>query len=223
MIQNDLLVQSGHILRRLQDAGFDCRAEDEFDDILDHVASTGKPFQSPMFSILRNDFTKGSAFWVFLMQGNERVGGLAAQYYDLRHEKLDAYLMRTAKAQYGGGQRAVESVAPPIGDLIGGRLVYFGELYFGDAVRGKRRVLTAFSRLSMILAAMTWPDFDWMYAFIPKAQARFADYYGFTYRLPHSIRWTPEEPMGRGNDHMIVAISARDLAHLLACGDFGEF
>jgi hypothetical protein len=210
-------------LRRLHEAGFDCRAEDDFAEIPDHVAATGKPFQSPMFSILRNDFTKGTAFWAFLMQDSARVGGLAAQFYDLREERLDQYLIRTAASQYGGGQRAIEWVAPPVGEVIGGKLIYFGELYFGEEVRGKRRVLTAFARLSMILAAMTWPQFDWMYAFIPKSQARFADYYGFTYRLPYSIRWTPNEPFGRGNDHMIVAISSRDLAHVLACGDFSEF
>ena len=223
MIQNDLLIQSAKILKALNDQGFDCLAEDDFDSIPDKVFATGKPFQSPLFSIQRNDFTRGDAFWVFLMKDGQRVGGLAAQFYDLRGERLDHYIARTAKGQYGGGQRAVEWVAPPIGDMIGGRMIYFGELFFSDKARGSRKVLTAFARLSMILSVMSWPHYDWMYAFIPREQARFADMYGFTYRLPRAMKWTPPEPLGRGDTHMLVAIPARDFAHVLSTGELSEF
>ncbi|WP_378212974.1 hypothetical protein U5922_016655 [Aquicoccus sp. G2-2] len=223
MIQNDLLAQSAKILRRLNEAGFDCVAEDDFDTIPDKVQAFGKPFQSPPFANLRNDFTRGAAFWSFLTRDGERVGGLAAQYRDLRDEKLDAYLTRTARGQYGGGQRAVDWVAEPVGEMIGGRVVYFGELYFSDKARGSRVVLSAFARLSMILAAMSWPDYDWMYAFVPREQARFADYYGFTYRLPAAMKWTQPAPRGRGDSHMLLAIAAADFKHILATGELSEF
>lgn len=223
MIQNDLLAQSAKILRMLNEQGFDCLAEDDFDTIPGKVAQTGKPFQSPLFSIERNDFTRGRAFWVFLMHNGERVGGLAAQYYDLRGERLDDYIIRTSKGQYRGGQRAVDWIAPPVGETMGGRMVYFGELFFSDRARGSRRVLTAFARLSMILSVMSWPDCDWMYAFIPREQARFADMYGFTWRLPQAMKWTPPEPRGRGDSHMLVAIPMRDFAHILSTGELSEF
>ncbi|MDQ7071871.1 MAG: hypothetical protein Q9M48_14265 [Rhodobacterales bacterium] len=222
MIQNDLVVQSAALLERLNGLGFDILAEDDFEVIQAKVTHTGKEWQSPMFSLMRNDFTRGSAFWAFLMKDDVEVGGVAARYYDLRSESLESYLHRTSSAQYGGGDPAIESIAKPVSENIGGRLVYFGELYFTKAARGNIKVLSTFARLSVILAAMSWPDFDWLYAFIPKEQIRFADAYGFTYRLPKAITWKDPEPLGRRNSHVLIALSKSDFWHLLSSGELSE-
>ncbi|MDQ2090535.1 hypothetical protein [Marimonas arenosa] len=223
MIQNDLLVQSAKILKTLNELGYDCLAEDDFDTIPEKVFDFGKPFQSPPFDVLRNDFTRGQAFWAFLMKDGERVGGLAAQCQDLRGEPFDQYLIRTARGQYGGGQAAIEWVSPAATAVMNGKLIYVGELYFSDRARGSRRVLTAFARLCMILVKMTWPDLDWIYAFVPREQQRFADYYAFTYKLPQAVRWADPEPRGRASDHFLVGIPTRDIEHVLACGELSKF
>lgn len=223
MIQNDLVIQSAALLERLNGLGFDILAEDDFEVIQSKVANTGKENQSPMFSLTRNDFTRGTAFWAFLMKDGKEVGGVAARYYDLRGESLESYLHRTSNAQYGGGDRAIESIAAPVSDNLGGRLIYIGELYISKEARGNLKVLSAFIRLSVVLAAMTWQDFDWVYAFIPKEQARLADAYGFTYRLPKAITWKPPEPQGRLNSHIMIAINSADYLHLLSSGELSEF
>lgn len=223
MIQNDLLIQSAKILKALNDLGFDCQAEDDFETIQNKVFGFGKPFQSPPFDNLRNDFTRGQAFWAFLMKDGERVGGLAAQCQDLRGEPFDKFLIRTARGQYGGGQTAIEWVSPAATAMIQGKIIYVGELFVNENARGSRRVLTAYARLSLILMKMTWPDLDWIYAFVPREQARFADYYGFTYRLPQAVKWASPEPRGRASDHFLVAIPARDFEHVLACGELSKF
>ncbi|MDU8929607.1 hypothetical protein RXV86_19630 [Alisedimentitalea sp. MJ-SS2] len=223
MIQNDLIIQSAKILKTLNDLGYDCVAEDDFDTIPDKVFEFGKPFQSPPFENLRNDFTKGQAFWAFLMKDGERVGGLAAQCQDLRGERFDKFMIRTARGQYGGGQTAIEWVSPAATEVMNGKLIYVGELFFSEAARGSRRVLTAFARLSLILMKMTWPDFDWIYAFVPREQARFADYYAFTYRLPQAVKWADPEPRGRASDHFLVGVNARDFEHFLTCGELSKF
>jgi len=222
VIQNDLMIQSAILLARLNGLGFDIRADDDFERIMNRVRETGKTSLTPMFALNRNDFTKGSAFWAFLTKDKARVGGVAARYYDLNGEGLDSYLKRTSNAQYGDHREVIQSVAPPVALTIKGRLVYFGELQFARETRGNPRVLAAFARLSMILAAMTWPDFDWMYAFVAKEHTRLAEIYGFTYRLPRAITWNEPVPAGRLDTHVLAAISASDFAHLLATGELSE-
>lgn len=223
MIQNELIVQSAALLKRLDELGYDILAEDDFSAIQQAVIETGKQSQSPMFSVARNDFVKGSAFWAFLLKDEEKLGAVAARYYDLKSETLESYLRRTSAAQYGQGQEVITEVARSTRDLVRGRLIYFGELEFHRKTRGQAKVLTAFSRLSMVLSAMTWPDFDWMYAFIPKEHARLADYYGFTYRLPRAVTWVDPAPKGRLDTHMLIALSAVDFEHLLTTGELSEF
>ena len=223
MIQNDLVIQSAALLERLNGLGFDILAEDDFEVIQEKVNNTGKEWQSPMFSLMRNDFTRGTAFWAFLMKDGVEVGGVALRYYDLRGESLESYLHRTSNAQYGGGDPVIESIAKPVSENIGGRLVYIGELYVAKEARGNIKVLRAFIRLSVVLAAMSWQNFDWVYAFIPKEHARLADAYGFTYRLPKAITWKQPEPKGRLDSHILIAMSNADFSHLLSSGELSEF
>lgn len=222
MLQKELIYHSAALLRILNEAGYDCEADDDFESILAKVQMTGKEDQGPKFSVLRNDFTKGTAFWAFLMSGDRRIGGVAARMFDLNGESLADYIRRTSNAQFGGGQSVVQSVAPPLENMTG-RMVFFGELHIAKDVRGSRKVLTAFNRMSMILAAMSWPDFDWMYAFLAKNHARAADMYGFTYRLPRVVTWRKPMPEGRDDTHMVAAINSLDLQHMLTSREMSEF
>ena len=167
MLNKDIIIQSAALLKTLNDEGFDCEADDDFESIMAKVQEAGKEDQGPKFSTLRNDFNRGTAFWVFLTKDERRFGALAVRMFDLKGETLAAYLRRTSNAQFGGGQSVVESVAEPLEQMTG-RMVFFGELHFSREVRGNRKLLMAFNRLCMVLAAMTWTDFDWMYAFLTR-------------------------------------------------------
>ncbi|WP_137702608.1 hypothetical protein [Marimonas lutisalis] len=224
MIQKDLIVQSSAILKRLSEAGYDFEVEDDFDAVIEwnRKSNRVRP-QHPMISPMRNDYTRGTAFWTFLLKDGERLGALGARFIDLRGEPLDRYIRRTAKAQFGNGEDVIESIAPVMSELIGGRIVVFGDLFIRENARGNARVLAAYSRLSMILAGMEWPDFDWMFAYIAREHLRLSDLYGFTYRLPRVIIWRKPYPEGRDDSHMLVAIPACDFRHLLATGEMSKF
>lgn len=222
MLHKEIIVQSAALLRTLNEAGFDCEAEDDFARIMQWLAAEEKLSQNPKISLVRNDFVKGSAFWTFLLQGEERVGRLAARYYDLNDETLGSYLERTNNAQFGGGHAVVDYVAPSVSQLIRGRMIFFGDLEVELRTRTSRKTLSAYARLTMVLSGMTWPEFDWMYAFVTKPHARQAELYGFTYRVPRVVTWKKPIPEGREDTHVLVAIPAADFWHMLRTGEMSE-
>ncbi len=222
MLHKEIIVQSAALLKTLNDEGFDCEADDDFESIARWLARGPKPMQHPTISLTRNDFTKGSAFWTFLLQDGERLGRLAAHYFELKNEALGDYIRRTSNAQFGGGQQVVDFVAPSISQFISGRLIFFGDLQIPRDLRVNRKTLSAYARLTMVLAGMTWPDFNWMYAYVTKQHARQAELYGFTYRVPRVITWKKPVPEGRDDTHVLVAIPAADFWHLLSTGEMSE-
>ncbi|UYV37562.1 hypothetical protein N4R57_00055 [Rhodobacteraceae bacterium D3-12] len=222
MLHKEIIVQSAALLRTLNEAGFDCEAEDDFARITRWLAQEEKLSQNPKISLVRNDFVAGSAFWTFLLQGEDRVGRLAARYYDLNGETLGSYLERTSNAQFGGGREVVDYIAPSVSQLIGGRLIFFGDLEVSLRTRTSRKTLSAYARLTMVLSGMTWPDFDWMYGFVTKQHARQAELYGFTYRVPRVVTWKKPIPEGREDTHVLVAIPAADFWHMLRTGEMSE-
>lgn len=222
MLHKEIILQSAALLRTLNDDGFDCEADDDFARITEWLAREDKLHQNPKISLVRNDFVKGSAFWTFLKQGEARVGRLAARYYDLKGEPLGHFLERTNNAQFGDGRAVVDCVAPSVSQLMGGRLVFFGDLDVSLRTRTSRKTLSAFARLTMVLSGMTWPDFDWMYGFVTKQHARQAELYGFTYRVPRVVTWKKPVPEGRDDTHVLVAIPAADFWHLLRTGEMSE-
>ena len=108
-------------------------------------------------------------------------------------------------------------------ELIGtGRMIMFGDLFLLNDQRGDRRMLAAYSRLVMILAGMTWPEFDWMIAFMIRSHGRVSELYGFTYKLPRVVTWQKPYPEGRDDAHMMAAIPACDFRHLLSTGEMSQ-
>ena len=222
MLHKEIIVESAALLKTLNDEGFDCEADDDFDRIMRWLSEGPKPNQHPTISLERNDFTRGSAFWTFLIQDGARLGRLAARYFELKGEGLGDYIRRTSNAQFGDGHEVVDFVAPSISQFIGGRLIFFGDLQIPRDLRVNRKTLSSYARLSMVLAGMTWPDFDWMYAYVTKAHARQAELYGFTYRVPRVITWKKPIPEGRDDTHVLVAIPAADFWHMLRTGEMSE-
>lgn len=169
----------------LKSESFQVCAPTDFTEI---VQQTGRALQTPMMSISRNDFTLGTAFWLFLKLDGKCAGGCAAHFIDLRDEPFEQYLRRTSKEQYGRQNDPITTVARPVSQEIRGRRVYLGELEIHLKYRGKLRALSAFVRMLQSISAIKWPDFDWMYVFIPFDHFKLTRRYGFTWQMPYAIR-----------------------------------
>lgn len=203
-------------LSELAKEGYEVEAPDDFGRISDMVGRTGRRRQTPMMTLARNDFTRKDAFWFFLMRDSEPVAGTAAMYIDLGGESFDSYLRRTSQEQYHRDEDPIAAIAPPVNAHVQGRLIYLGELEMHPGHRGRPRTLFRFARVMMGLSALKWPEFDVMYAFVPKEHLKLADGYGFTWRVPRAITWAEPVPKGRLNDHWLVATSRDDFVHAWA-------
>ena len=221
MFQMDLTSRAAAHLAKLKELGFDVYATDDFAEIEKLVQQTGKPFRSPMFDTRRNDFTEGRAFWLFLKQNGAVVGGLAAQSIPLGQESFGHYIARSTNGQYDI-EAELEHVARPLNERLKGHLVYLGDLHITDAARGKRQVLREYVRLCVILSAMTWPSFDWVFAHIPYQHRSLQDIYGFASITHSAFRWGAERPFLRTDDMAVIYHAKIDLLHSLLIDDPDE-
>ena len=195
------------------DAGLDIVATQDFDEVERLWPQTGRNKQSPMMCLSRHEFTQSNAFWLFLTEGGEAVGGIGVKYVDLVDEPFERYLRRISRIEYQRKTDPIKSIARPVLDRLGGKLIYMGELEFRAESRGRIPVLRALVTLAKVLAASEWEDFQWMYAFIPTEHMRFAAAYGFTYSLPNAITWNDPEPEGRLSSHWIIAMDRHSYLH----------
>ncbi|WP_137701661.1 hypothetical protein [Marimonas lutisalis] len=215
MREEQILRSVAPFYEEIERLGYDVRASTDFDEIQRLVAKTGRAKQTPMMSIPRNDFTSQRAFWLFLYKDGEVVGGIAAKYDQLGEESFSSYMRRTSREQYGRDTDPIERIAKPVEDLIGGNVVYIGELEFHPDHRGRLILLEAVGKVMQGLAAVKWSDFDWMYAIIPEEHLKFDHIYGFTLTVPDAFTWTAPEPPGRLNTHALLAVEGRHLEHLM--------
>lgn len=213
LLELNIIRHSGQHVADLKAAGYEVVSPADFSEIKAMVEATGRGGQTPMLSLNRNDFTRKDAFWLFLTKDGQPVAGTAARYADLGGERFDSYLRRTSREQYGRDSDPIASIAPPVLDRISGRLIYLGELEVHPSRRGRVKLLYRLTRVLMGMAALKWPDFDVIYAFVPREHVKLADGYGFNWKIPRAITWADPVPKGRLNDHWLVAISRDDFAH----------
>lgn len=216
-MREQVILQSvAPFFEEIEKLGYDVHATSDFDEIERLVAQTGRAAQTPMMSVARLDFTRREAFWTFLMKDGEAIGGAGVKYIDLEGEEFTAYLQRTSRAQYGRDSDPIAAFAPPVADYFGGRIIYFAELEFSSDHRGGLKLLEAFVRVVQGMAALKWPDFDWMYAFIPQEHLKFDYLYGCTLTIPDALTWAEPVPEGRLNSHVIVAFEGRHAEYLFS-------
>lgn len=221
MNHTDIIAHSGAILARLKAAELTLYEPYGFDEVPKLLAEVGKQYEHPMSSLVRNDFTVGQAFWLFLKKEGQCIATISARHIDLNGENFGSYLKRTSNNQYGTHGDALSKVAEPLEKEVGGRLIYFGGIEFSPEHRGSRRVLADFSHYSKLLAATYW-DFDWMYTIIARKHHRLADDYGFHWRVRNAMIWNDPVPEGRENSQMILASSALQLSYDLRTIQPGE-
>lgn len=214
MFQMQLTMKAADYLHDLHQHGYDVHASDDFEEIEDLVAATGKPRFSPMFDLNRNDFTCGRAFWLFLRKDGDVLAGLAAQSIRLGAESFERYIRRTTARQYGIDVD-LRRVAAPLNERLRGDLIYFGDLHVSEGARGRRQVLRPYARLGMVLAAMTWPEFDWMFAHIPYQHRSLQDVYGMSMITHGAFEWGEPRPFLRRDDMAVIYQSKGDLRHSL--------
>lgn len=211
MIELDLSRRAQEYLTALTARGYDVMVPEDYALIPSLVLQTGRPRQNPMHAISRNDFTKGDAFWLFLTQEDQVIGGCAACFYDLRDDNFEDFLRRSSAQQY---QRAdpILSIARPVTERLKGRLIYIGELQIHPDFKGNANVLEAYFRMLLGLAAMKW-EFDFIYAFVPRQHNRLINTYGFNWWVERAVTWRGAPPEGRLNTHIMCGISRLDFEH----------
>lgn len=215
MFQMDLADGAAVHLAELRKLGCEVMAIDDFGQIEARLEEIGSPYRAPMFDVRRNDFTQGDAFWLFLMRRGKPVGGVAARHIDLRDESFFDYVQRVSGEQYGA-EAPLHSMAPPLKTRLGGRLVQLDRLHLADEDLAKPALMRAFGHMVVVLSAMTWPEFDWMYSFAPEAHGALQAAYGFPVVTPHALTWRPPVPFLHANSEAVIYLSKLDFLHLLS-------
>lgn len=215
MREQDIIQSVAPFFEEIERLGYEVEATSDFEKIIDLVAATGRRAQTPMMSVLRNDFTEETAFWSFLFREGKVVGGIGAKFEPLGREPFASYIGRTARTQYGRESNPISEVAEPANALISGNIVYIGELEFAREHRGNLRLLEAFMRVHQGLCAVKWRNLDWIYAIVPEEHQRFSWLYGFMVSVPGVLKWHDPLPEGRLNSHVLLATEGRFIPYVL--------
>lgn len=200
MNELDLIKVAGKYLSFLEAEGLQVEMFYDFEAVPQAALEAGRDYQLPTFAIERVDHTEAGAFWLFLKEGEGRIGVVAVMLQDLGRERFTEYLRRVARHQYPHqGGEAISKVASSLGK-VNGRLGYIGELALRSDRRGKTERLAAFMRLAQVLAVQKW-DVDWVYGFIPDRhrRARLDLAHGFTQAVPFAQTWVEPVPAKRSS------------------------
>lgn len=215
MFQMDLTSRASVHLAELRRLGYDVLASDDFEQIEALMQKIGSPYRTPMFDVRRNDFNKGGAFWLFLMRRGVPVGGVAARAITLGSESFLDYMQRVSAAQFDMAQ-PLAGMAAPLTRRLQGRLVHFGALHMPEEIMENAAVMRSFCHMAVVLAAMSWPEFDWMFAFAPEAHGSLQAAFGFPIVTPYALNWHEPVPFSHANSEAVVYLSKLDLTHLLS-------
>lgn len=177
------------------------------------IEEAGKDYLTPFSSPDHNDFTDQNCIWLcgFDEAGPVMLG--AARLEDLGGEGLETYWPRIFKRAYpDGGSARIGSISPAISSVVGGRLVYFGDLFVAKRMRSMRGKLQAFTAIGHLLCSLKWEP-EWIYCFLrSRDAARGAGYaYGFNWIERRPYRWLAQPPMGRSNDECAAFLSRRSM------------
>lgn len=216
--QLNVLARCATYFALLQGLGYEVNSPRDFNSINRMVAQTGRKKQTPMMSISRNDFAQGDAFWLFLLKDGVAVACASARQVNLGDERADSYLRRTFSAQYEN-ENQIGKIALPVSEELTGRLIYFGELEFHPDHRKQPGVLSAFVRILQAEAFSFWPNFDTIFAFVPKEHVRLMWNYGFTTYVPSAVEWNDPVPNGRRSDHCLVTTKRSHFINLWSIDD----
>ncbi|MEP4195918.1 MAG: hypothetical protein ABJL99_09815 [Aliishimia sp.] len=198
-----MLVEAYSICReRLKQKGVQISVVTDFSSINGILEILGKPYLTPSLSPFANDFSQGNCFWLIAMRRGEVIAAGGTHFDDLGDEPVSEFWRRSAARQYGRNHKEVVSVSRTVDQFIGGKLVYFGDLFV--AQKGDRRRLSDFVLAGHMLAGIKWsPDFTYVWLREEDLRRGAGYIYGFMNTLPIGQVWH-DPPSPRSNTEMCV-------------------
>lgn len=205
----------GGLKASLADEGFVVREVEDVTTVPGLIERIGKPYLTPLSSPSHNDFTAGNSLWLVAEKEGEPVYLGCARLEDLGGEAIGRYWARVLHRAYAERPEdvVINGVRPEIERTVGGRLVYFGDLYANVSVRGARKALRAFVAIGHLAVSLKW-DPDWVYCFVREADVLrgAAAIYGFTALYPNPFNWVAPPPP-RENSEWLAALPRTELWH----------
>lgn len=211
----DMMKFFSSCLIHLEDKGITVEESSNFRECEDRMRAIGKNSITPMISSEHNDLSKDNAIWLILRKNGEDIGGVAARHDILVSETLSSFWTRSyARLYKGQGHLHVVSDTPRPCDEISGRVIYMGEFFIAEHVRGSRHLLSLYTHLLFSYSQLRWQP-DWLYAFVRADDARlgYATEYGFTRQYPGAHVWGVL-PKGRATGEYLVAIRSDELSDM---------
>ncbi|CUH87339.1 hypothetical protein PH5382_01265 [Phaeobacter sp. CECT 5382] len=198
----------GALRANMMEDGFTIREVGDVSTIPSLIERIGKPYLTPISNPLHNDFTEGNSIWLVAEKDGEPVYLGCARLEDLGSESVSRYWSRVLSRAYseGGRESVIENVRPEVDKALGGRIVYFGDLFVKLKGRGSRRALRSFVAIGHLAVSLKWNP-DWIYCFVREADILrgAAILYGFTTLFPNPFHWV-EPPFPRDNSEWLAAL-----------------
>ena len=193
----------------------------DFDLALETVGHMDKPYLTDFLSPRKNDFFESNCFWLILRDGEGMPSGMiGARIDETGGEPLSSYSVRKLRNMFPeeDGVPVRPDRLPRIAEEIRGRVVYIGDLFFGQRLRTtNRQMLRTFLLLHYCVIHMKWREFDWLYAFLrDRDVARGAPWlYHFPRVYPLAHSWTLR-PSVETREHWLAAMDRLEFSDVLA-------
>lgn len=207
----------GDLRALLASKGLSVEEVTQISDIPELVRQAEKPYLTPLSSPAFNDFTEKNVLWLVARRDGVPVYLGCARLEDLGTEAVGSFWRRVFARVYGDGQtEKISDVRENVDRSIGGRLVYFGDLYVSAAGRGDRAALRAFVALGHAAVSLKW-DPDWTYCFVRERDALrgAALMYGFGQVMPRPFRWI-DPPSPRTNSEWLAVLAKGELLPMIS-------
>lgn len=195
--------------------GFNVREVEDISTVPGLIERIGKPYLTPLSSPAHNDFTEGNSLWLVAEKDGDPVYLGCARLEDLGTESVSRYWTRVLQRAYASSPHdvVIQDIRPEIERSIGGRLVYFGDLYAKRSGRGARRALRAFIAIGHLAVALKW-DPDWIYCFVREEDVMrgAAAMYGFAGLYANPFHWVAP-PAPRENSEWLAVLPRAEIWH----------
>ncbi|MEL6171999.1 MAG: hypothetical protein AAGK67_15110 [Pseudomonadota bacterium] len=206
-----LLKLSSICMETLTRDGFEILEETPRVDLEHEASGIGKDYVTPTLSSAASDFTHTSAVWLTLRQAGELRAIMGMRYDELGEEAVSDYWKRTYRRQYGA---EVSNHPANLSSILGGNLVYMGDLFFHPDIRRSLSRLMSFVNLAHCLSFTKWKSAEYIYAFHHRRDVLRGktDQYGFGNRLPGPQVWN-DGPDYRSAHEYLAVLSRPDFLH----------
>lgn len=206
---------------RLAENGILVEQSSDFNEAMRVVEFINKPYLTDYLSPRKNDFFESNSFWLIFNDEEGQPGGMiGCRYDDTGRESLSSYAARKLRNLFPEEEHVPIRAdrLPRIADEIMGHVVYGGDLFMGDTLRGiNRSNLRMISLLQSCLIYLKWPHLDWAYSFLRDNDVRrgAAWLYHFPRTYPMAHSWT-SPPSDQSGNNWLAAMNRLEMLDLFA-------